>query len=147
MLRSPSLSWAYFNQVFIPKTPPKMLRSSATLTLLNLSVLSPPLDISSVAHSLPKASQTPHLWFSSRLTRRSTFASSADSSFPHLPWGILTHLHWLRDLLQPQSFKFLCIGDTWWLNASGSLQGACFSLCLCLCLCVCLSWINKENLF
>ena len=31
--------------------------------------------------------------------------------------------------------------------ASGSLHGACFSLCLCLFLFLCVSWLNKLNLF
>ena len=36
-------------------------------------------------------------------------------------------------------------GDLGWSPASGSLRGACFSLCLCFCLSLCFSheWTNK----
>ena len=76
--------------------------------------------------------------------------SSLTDSFPSAFKHIIS-------LMLKKSF----VGTPWWLSgwsafgsgchpgvlglspASGSLQGACFSLCLCLCPSLCVSWLNK----
>lgn len=134
MLQSPSLSWTHFSQA-----PPKMFssRSEATLPFKSVSSQSSSylthhqlLTLSSQKHFLHSACQTGNPRFKAHSTSQSLkqlsdfhtslhlschSASRAGSSSPYLPWGILIHLEYLRDLLLPHSFTFLVSVRKGWI--------------------------------
>ena len=111
------------------------------------STHTPPSQLRTISlHSFPVFFWVLLIWFGTAKTQ--SWTSSAIHEFSS--WFVASKQSiWAARVAQRFSSAFSPgpdPGDLGSSPTSGSLHGACFSLCLCLCLSLSVSWINKLNL-